>query len=299
MALIKTQTIAAILFYITLPFIYLLSVLPFPILYAVSYVVYIMLYYVFGYRKKVVFENLKRSFPGKTDAQINIIAKDFYRYFCDLLLETFKTLTISRRAMLRHCSVDNKSLVLLNKLAAEGRSILLVLGHKGNWEWAGNTFSLAFHHQLFVIYHPLANPYFDRLMYKMRTRFGTKLIPMQDTFKEMVKHKDELTATAFIADQTPQPQNAYWTQFLNQDTPVYKGTERIATKLNRLVLFVSVQKLKRGYYKLVIEENDIMDPAVFTAGELTERHTRRLEEDIEEQPETWLWTHRRWKHKRN
>lgn len=201
--------------------------------------------------------------------------------------------------MLRHCSIEEKSLALLNRLAAEGQSVLLVLGHKGNWEWAGNAFSLSCPHQLFVIYHPLGNQYFDNLMYKMRTRFGTRLIAMNDTFKEMVKNKQELTATAFIADQTPQPQNAHWMQFLNQDTPVFLGAEKIATKMQRLVLFVSVQKTKRGYYKIKIDEDDILNPNDFKEGGLTEAHTMKLEDDIRQQPETWLWTHRRWKHKRN
>lgn len=295
----KTKTIGSLLYYLTLPFIYLLSVLPFPILYGVSYGVYGLMFYVFGYRKKVVFDNLRKSFPQKTELEINRIAKDFYRYFCDQLLETFKTLTISKKTMLRHCSMDEKSLVLLHKLAAEGQSVLLVLGHKGNWEWAGNTFSLCCPHQLYVIYHPLTNKHFDGLMSRMRQRFGTKLIPMQDTFREMVKHKDELTATAFIADQSPQPENAHWMQFLNQDTPVFWGTEKIATKMKRLVLFVSVERKKRGYYNITVNERDIMNPADFGAGGLTEAHTKRLEADIVTQPETWLWTHRRWKHKRN
>jgi Kdo2-lipid IVA lauroyltransferase/acyltransferase len=201
--------------------------------------------------------------------------------------------------MLSRCSFEDRSLALLNKLAAEGQSILLVLGHKGNWEWAGNTFSLSCPHQLFVIYHPLGNRYFDKLMYKMRTRFGTRLIAMNDTFKEMVKSKNEITATAFIADQTPQPQSAHWMNFLNQETPVFLGAEKIATKMKRLVIFVSVQKIKRGYYKIVIKEEGILNPKDYQEGGLTEAHTRKLEEDIRQQPETWLWTHRRWKHKRN
>jgi KDO2-lipid IV(A) lauroyltransferase len=267
-------------------------------LYLVSDGMYVLLYYVIGYRKKVVLENLTGAFPGKGKEEKEQLRKDFYKYFCDLLLETFKTLTISRKNMLRHCSMDEKSKVLLNRFAREGESVLLVLGHHGNWEWAGNAFSLSCEHQLYVIYHPLSNPYFDRLMYRMRTRFGTRLIAMEDTYKEMVKHKGELTATAFIADQTPQPASAHWMQFLHQDTPVFLGTEKIATKMKRTVLYVSVKKQKRGYYHLVIDEN-IMDPQAFKAGELTEAHTRRLEREIKQQPETWLWTHRRWKHKRN
>lgn len=260
--------------------------------------IYLLLYYVIGYRKKVVGENLAKAFPEKGTLERERLRKDFYRYFCDLVLETFKTLTISKKNMLRHCSMDQKSLALLNRFAEEGESVILVLGHHGNWEWAGNTFSLSCAHRLYVIYHPLSNRYFDRLMYRMRTRFGTRLITMQDTYKEMVRHKGALTATAFIADQTPQPGSAHWMQFLHQDTPVFLGTERIATKMKRTVLYVSVKKVKRGYYRLVIDEKNIMDPQAFEAGGLTEVHTRRLEEEIRQQPETWLWTHRRWKHKR-
>lgn len=244
-------------------------------------------------------QNLIASFPDRSESELLELRKRFYRYFCDLFLETFKTLTISKQKMLQHCSIDEKSLVLLNKLAEEGQSVLLVLGHKGNWEWAGNTFSLSCPHQLYVIYHPLGNEHFDKLMYKMRTRFGTRLITMSDAFKEMVKRKNELSATAFIADQTPQPQNAHWMQFLNQDTPVFLGAERIATKMKRLVLFVSVQRIKRGYYRISVNEEDILDPSNYTSGGLTEAHTKKLEDDIRKQPETWLWTHRRWKHKRN
>jgi KDO2-lipid IV(A) lauroyltransferase len=273
--------------------------MPLRILYGVSDVFYVLLFYIFGYRKKVVLNNLRSSFPYKTEQELLVLRKKSYRYFCDLFVETFKTLTISKKAMIRHCSIEEQSLALLHKLASNGESVLLVLGHKGNWEWAGNTFSLLCKHQLFVIYHPLSNVHFDQLMYKMRTRFGTKLIAMKDTFKEMVRHRNTLSATAFIADQTPQPNNAHWMTFLHQDTPVFEGTEKIARKLNRKVIFVSVQKVKRGYYTIVLDEKNVLNPNDFKESALTEAHMRKLEESIIEEPETWLWTHRRWKHKRN
>ncbi|MCC6186825.1 MAG: lysophospholipid acyltransferase family protein [Chitinophagaceae bacterium] len=273
--------------------------MPFPILYFVSDIFYVVLYHIIGYRKKVVMHNLRNSFPQKTELELSILQKQFYRYFCDLFLETLKTLTISKDAMLRHCSISKESVVLLNKLATEGKSILLVMGHQGNWEWAGNTFSIVAPHQLYVIYHPLGNRHFDKLMYKMRTRFGTKLIPMKDTFKSMMRNKNELSATAFIADQTPQPQSAHWLQFLHQETPVFLGAEKIALKMNRLAMFVSVKKIKRGYYELCVNEKGILRPETFTReGAFTEAHTLLLENEILKQPETWLWTHRRWKHKK-
>ena len=171
------------------------------------------------------------------------------------------------------------------------------MGHLGNWEWAGNTFSLLCKHQLYVIYHPLSNKYFNKLIYDMRTRFGTKLIAMRDTFREMVANRNEINATAFIADQTPSPEGAYWTTFLNQDTPVFTGTERIARKMGYPVVYACIKRIKRGYYQIPLR-CCVPNPKDNKDGEISELHTRRLEKDIIAWPEVWLWSHRRWKHKR-
>ncbi|MBC9934836.1 lysophospholipid acyltransferase family protein [Chitinophaga qingshengii] len=287
-----------IVYYLLLPVIYTVSLLPFPILYFVSDIVYMLLYHLLGYRKKVVMQNLRNSFPDKNEAELKQICKEFYHYLCDLFLETFKTLTISRDAMIQHCRFTDETVALFDKLAADKQSVVLVMGHKGNWEWAGNTFSILCRQQLYVIYHPLANKQFNGLMYKMRTRFGTKLIAMQDTFRDMVKNRDHVSATAFIADQAPQPQTAHWMTFLHQDTPVFKGTEKIAQKLNYPVVYVSVQREKRGYYT-VSAHILTASPATEKEGEITALHTRQLETDIITQPSTWLWSHKRWKHKRS
>lgn len=271
--------------------------MPFSVLYGVSNGMYFLLYRVLGYRKAVVFTNLKNSFPEKSDKEIDAIAKAYYKYLCDLFLETFKTLTISRKKMQEHCYFNPQAKELFDKLAAENKSIILVMGHLGNWEWAGNTVSLQLKQQLYVIYHPISNKYFDWLMHRMRTRFGTKLIPMKDTFREMLENRNELNATAFIADQTPPPANAYWTTFMHQDTPVFKGTELIARKINYPVVYATVKRVKRGYYEMFAEV--ICETPKSTAdGEISELHTRKLERDIIAQPEVWLWSHRRWKHKR-
>ncbi len=288
---------SAIIYYLSLPFIYLLSVLPFRLLYLISDGLYLVLYYVIGYRKKVVHVNLKNSFPEKTTKEIITLQKTFYRYYCDLLLETFKTLTISPKKMLQHCHLNPEAERLFKALAEENKSIIIVMGHKGNWEWAGNTFSLICKHQLYVIYHPLTNKYFNNLICKMRERFGTKLIPMKDTFRDIVKKRHELTATAFIADQSPNPATAHWIDFLHQDTAVFMGTEKIAQKIKYPIVFVSVKKLTRGYYTLMAELLKA-PPYAGNEGDITETHTRKLEADIIAQPETWLWTHKRWKHKR-
>ncbi len=199
--------------------------------------------------------------------------------------------------MLRHCNFSPASKAVMDKLADEKKSVVLVMGHWGNWEWACSSANIACRQQLYVIYHPLSNKHFDRLTYNMRTRFGTKLITMRDTFRQMLANRDEVSATAFVADQAPAPEAAYWTTFLNQETPVFKGTELIARKLNYPVVYGSVKRIKRGYYEMAVEII-CANPAATSDGEISELHTQRLEQDIIAQPEIWLWSHRRWKHKK-
>jgi KDO2-lipid IV(A) lauroyltransferase len=288
----------ALIYYITLPFIYLLSLLPFPVLYLFSDLVFFLLYTVFGYRKDVVHQNLRNSFPDKSEQEIRALGKAFFRHLCDMILEIFKTLTIRPETMLRRCALTPGAKELFDRLYEEHKSVIFVMGHMGNWEWGGNSFSLVCRQQLYVIYHPLQNKYFDGLIYRMRTRFGTKLIPMKNTFKEMLgNRKTVISATAFIADQTPRPENAYWTTFLNQDTPVFKGTEVIAKKLNMPIVYVSITKPKRGHYEMDAEML-LENPADTPDDYISELHTRRLERDIIAHPEIWLWSHKRWKHKR-
>jgi Kdo2-lipid IVA lauroyltransferase/acyltransferase len=286
-----------LIYYGTLPFIYLLSILPFPILYRVSDLFYFVLYYIFGYRKKVALQNLRNSFPEQSDAEIKRLCKDYYHYLCDLFLESFKTLTISRASMLKRCTMSPEAKAIFDRYHQEGKSIMLVMGHYGNWEWAGNTYSLTCKQKLFVVYHPFGNKYFSRLMYRMRTRFGTGLIAMRDTYKDMVRNKTMISTTAFIADQTPSPESAFWTTFLNQDTPVFQGTEKIAKKMGYPIVYITIKRLKRGYYTILAEVLT-EDAKNTTDGQISELHTARLEKDIREQPAIWLWTHRRWKHKR-
>ena len=288
----------ALTYYISLPFIYLLSILPFPIFYFLCDGFYAILYYVVGYRKKVVLTNLRNSFPHKSEKEIKRLCKDYYHYLCDLIPETFKTLTISKKAMVRRCTIAPEAKAIFDRFHTEGKSIMIVMGHYGNWEWTGNTFSLTCKQKLFVVYHPLKNKYLDGLMYRMRTRFGTGLIPMRETYKDMVRHKTMISATAFIADQTPRPDNAFWTTFLNQDTPVFWGTERIAKKIDFPIVYIAVNRLRRGYYTInaeILTEH----PKETADGEISALHTARLEKDINKQPEIWLWTHKRWKHKRS
>jgi len=285
----------AIAYYLVLPFIYLVSYLPFRVLYLLSDVMYLFVYRVLRYRKGVVTSNLERSFPNKSGDEIDAIRRGFYRYLCDLILETLKTLTITPAAVREHFSPGDMS--PFEHFFEKKQSVIIVMGHLGNWELCGAYFAQLPIHQLYVIYHPLANRQFDALFYKMRTRCGLRLYAMKETFKRMVEDRDKLTATAFIADQTPPPSKAHWMTFLNQDTAVFKGTEALARKLDLPVIYMAVIRERRGHYRLQ-SELLVEHPNELPENALTEMHTRRLERDIIAYPETWLWTHRRWKHQR-
>ncbi|HTF80695.1 MAG TPA: lysophospholipid acyltransferase family protein [Cytophagales bacterium] len=286
---------ASLVYYLTLPFIYLLAWLPFPILYAFSDVACFILRDVFKYRKDVVMTNLRNSFPNKSDAEIKKIYKEFFSYLCDLILETIKTLTMTEKEA-RARSVF-QSPAWLDAYHEAHKSIIIVMGHYGNWEWGGPGFTLNSKYQLVVIYRPLSNPYFERMMTRMRTKFGTKISPVNSTLRDMVNNRSQITATAFIADQAASPETAYWTTFLHQETAVFVGPEKIAKKFNYPVVYMNVRRVKRGYYEVTPEL--MFDAPKDTAeNEILEAFTRRLELEIQKDPVVWLWSHKRWKHKR-
>jgi len=283
----------ALLFYAVYPLLYLLAQLPLSALYRLSDLLYGLVYHVIGYRRQVVRQNLTRAFPEKNEAQIRAIEQGFYRYFCDLIVETVKLLTISRAELTSRCRFQN--MAVFEKWYHQKKSVLIAMGHHGNWEWGGLSMSAQSGYQLLAIYKPVSNKHFNRLMQRLRIRFGGRVVAMENTYRELVKSRDELTATAFITDQTPFPANALWLTFLNQDTPVFKGLEVIAKRLDRPIVFATVKRVKRGCYEILLEPL-FESPAQTGAGEVTSAHTRKLEAHVREQPETWLWSHRRWKH---
>ncbi len=284
----------ALSFYLVFPFIYLIASLPFGVLYAVSDVLCFLLR-LSGYRKKVVLANLKNSFPEKSPHQINAMYRAYYRYLCDLILETLKTLKMTDTETTSRCVFHGAE--WLDKLWADKQSIMVVMGHYGNWEWAGPSFTLSTEFQLVVIYRPLSHPYFEKMMSGMRTRFGTRITPVNNTLRDMVANRGQITATAFIADQTATPDNAYWTTFLNQDTAVFTGPEKLAKKFNYPVVYMNVRRVRRGYYEIV-PELLFAQPKETADGEISEAFIKRLEQEILLDPVTWLWSHRRWKHTR-
>lgn len=282
------------MFYLIYPLIYLIASLPFRLLYIVSDFFYHILKLT-GYRKEVVLKNLKNSFPEKSETEILAICNAYYRYLCDLILETLKTLTTTEREARDHCHFHNTP--WLDKYYEEKQSIIVVMGHYGNWEWAGPSFTLNTKYQLVVIYRPLSNIHFEKMTSRMRTKFGTKITPVNQTLRDMVANRSKITATALVADQTATPENAYWTNFLNQDTAVYMGPEKLAKKFNYPVVYMNIKRVRRGYYE-VFPELMFDNPKDTSEGEISEAFTRRLEQEIKSDPAIWLWSHRRWKHSR-
>ncbi len=281
-------------FYLFLPLLYGLSILPLRILYGISDGLYIIVYYLVGYRKNVVRQNLANSFPEKSELERLEIERKFFRYFCDVLVETVKLLTISKEETMKRCFMKDNS--VFEQAAAQGKSVVLVLGHYGNWELAALGMSLAWRYPITIIYQELSNPKFEKLIQATRSKFGAILVTKSKVYRQVIEYKG-ITAYTFVADQTPLPKVAYWTDFLHQDTPVFQGPEKIARKLKAPVVYAIMKPVRRGYYEMFAELMEAQ-PETATEGSITERFTRKLEADIKERPEFWLWTHRRWKQKR-
>ncbi len=284
-------------YYFIYPILYVISLLPFTVLYGLSSFIYFLLFYVFKYRRLVVWQNLKRAFPTKTDQDLRVIEKQFYKHLSDVFVETIKALSISKNELSKRVQFSPAFRKTFDEYNEKKQGVVVVMGHLGNWEWSCLAFSLAFKQELDGLYHPLSNKGFDRLMINLRGRFGANLVNMHTLPRQLPGIKAKVTALSFIADQTPSHNNAYWTTFLNQDTAVFSGTERIARKLNWPVVYVSVSKPKRGYYAIACQVMSEV-PKNVPETKISEWHTQALEIDIQQTPYIWLWSHRRWKRKR-
>ena len=275
---------------------YFISYLPMWVLYIISDILYLIAYKILGYRKKVVQNNLKNSFPDKTESELEKIKKKFYRHFFDIIVETIKSVSANKYFYRKHITINN--IELLDKYHKKNQTVVLALAHFGNWEWGNIRLSIESKQKLIGIYKVLNNDFFNTLMKDMREKFGTEMVSMKNTFRYLVKNKNECKIIGLLADQSPvKNESNYWTTFLNQETSVYLGPEKIATKMNCAVLFCSVQKVKRGHYEVFIEEL-CTNPEKTREGEITSLYLRKMEQTINENPEYWLWTHRRWKHKK-
>lgn len=272
------------------------SLLPFSILYVLSDFTYLIVYYLIGYRKNVVRENLKRSFPGKTDRELLATEKKFYHHLCDLLFESIKMATISKEEMSRRMKILNYEPLL--KHYDENKSVLLITSHYGNWEWTSSfSMYLPADKPMYQVYKQLKNKFFDRLIYNLRIRFGSVNVEVNELFDVLssLKQQGKMGMIGLISDQSPSRKGIkYQSQFLNQRTPVITGTEIIAKKYDFPVYFVQIRRVKRGYYTC----NPVpicLHPQESGKFEITEKYIRLLEQEIMAEPAYWLWSHRRWK----
>ncbi len=276
-------------------FVWLLHLLPERIFYALSDILYLLMYHVAGYRKKVVYSNLEKAFPETEKAGIKRIAKKFYHHLCDLLLEQAIFHFYSESKALKRMKYKNPE--LLNELYGKGKQVMAVLGHYGNWEYMASL-GLAIDYPVVAIYKPLRNKYFDGMVMKNRNAFGVIPVPMEKIARKLMEYHRNNTPvlTLNLGDQRPlYHQIQYWTKFMGRDTPMFLGTEKLARKLDASVVFLKIRKLKRGRYEmeaeLICESPEGLKPF-----EITNRHVQILEDLIREEPAYWLWSHKRWKH---
>lgn len=276
----------------------LIAWFPLPVLYFFSHISYFFIYYLIRYRKTVVFENLTHAFPEKSKTEIKQISRKFFRHFSDSGFESIKILRMSQRELNRRFRFKN--LEYFNELFDAGKSVVLVSAHQGNWEWMIDIQS-KIKHKFLAIYKPLADPAFDLLMKNIREKFanGGGLVAMNDIYKTLLTHRQSKikTATWFLADQSPPREYPFWAEFMNRETPFFTGPARIAKKLDQPVVFMQIRKIKRGYYEAEFSML-VKDPRNFTEEEIAKQYITKIEECIREQPEYWLWSHRRWKHQR-
>lgn len=275
------------------------AMLPMQVLYLLSDFLYIIIYKVAGYRLKVVRRNMEASFPDMPEVQLRRMEREFYRHFSDYIVETIKLAHISLEELQRRAFLRNPELV--DRLMNEGHScFILLMGHFGNWEWFSGSSSRFEDSRIYQIYRPLSNKAFDRLFIGLRTHFGSYGIKKNDTIRDIIQLKKDQTRSVviFLADQTPSGANLhYWTTFLNQESAILTGPERIARKLDLPVIFLDTKKVKRGYYTVdmkLITKTPKETPEFW----ITEQYARLMETCILRNPACWLWTHKRWKHKR-
>jgi KDO2-lipid IV(A) lauroyltransferase len=284
-----------ILYYIVLTVWYLLSLLPLRLLYVLSDCLFVLIYYVIGYRKKVVRENLASSFPEKSAEELRKVERGFYHFFCDYLVESLKMMTISSEQQKKRMQFEGVELI--EQCVKEGQSVAMYLGHYCNWEWVSSfPLWLTEKVQCGQIYHPIENKDFDRLFLRSRQRQGALCIPMQDTLRKILEFRraGQPIVVGYIADQKPHWVNIHhWVDFLHHDTPVLTGTERIVRKVNHAVVYLDMQRVRRGYYKGVLHLIT-REPGKLAEFELTDIYYRYLEASIRRAPEFWLWSHKRW-----
>ena len=271
-----------------------LSLIPLRILYLISDLLFVLNHYVIRYRKKLILKNIRNSFPEKDPKEHKRIARGFNRFFSDFIVESIRCFSMSAEEAQNRCKIKN--LEVLDDLYNRRKSIVLAFGHYNNWEMVATALGGSLKHKTSAIYKPLSNKFFDKKFRETRGQSGLKLIPKRESKAFMLENKDNAYLVGYGCDQSPNPKkkNLFWTKFLNQDTAVMFGTEKYAVDYDYAVVFLNIERVKRGYYDvefIIIEEN----PREAEYGIITKQHTKLLEDLIKENPQYWLWSHKRWK----
>lgn len=274
----------------------MLTRLPLPLLYLLAHILYLFVYHVTRYRRAVVRENLKNAFPDKSVAERRAIAKQFYRNYSDVLVEMLKTLTISKEELVERVNFSNQQ--MLRELLDQKQSVIVMLAHQCNIDWLLLACDLKLNYPMDAVYKPMRDKAMDKLVLAARSRFGGRPIPAKNTLAEIVKRRREVRCFAIVPDQTPRKDDEkFWTRFLNQDTAFFLGVEKIARLTSYPVLFMAVERCRRGYYQATLKVL-ATPPYSDQAHVITQRYVREVEAQIYRSPPDWLWSHRRWKHKK-
>ena len=285
-----------LIYILVYPIIWLLSILPFRILYFISDGVYLLVYYVIGYRKKVVFNNLKLSFPEKSDKELVKISKKFYHHFVDVFIEMIKSFTVSKEAVYKRYKFPN--IDFFTELYKDGKSVILVGPHYANWEWIMSVDSFV-SYKGYAAYTKVNNKYFNNKILKSRTKFGTSLVQTSKIISEIkYNQKNNIQAMyGLLSDQSPQLKKTfYWSEFLGVKVPIHTGAEMLAKRYDLNMVFMDVKKVKRGHYETTFSLIT-NDAPKFKDYLLTDIFLEKVEKQIRTKPEYYFWTHRRFKHK--
>lgn len=278
----------------------LVALLPFPVIYLIASGMSFILFHLVKYRKKIVILNLTNAFPEKQHSWIMQTAGKFYKHMGDITLEALKVFMASGATMKRRIHFSQQGEAVIGEFYKKKKSVIVVMGHYGNWEWIGPGFNLSFPDYLHTAYKPLKNYVINWLILKIRSRFGLVLVPSDKIARHLIDldKNNQYKAFAMAADQAPSPGTAQWLTFLNQDTPFFTGPEKLARKFNMPVIFCSLRKQKRGHY-LIHVEVITTTPLELSPGHITSEYARLLEAEIINAPQYWLWSHRRWKHRKS
>lgn len=285
-----------LIFIIVYPLIWIISKLPFRVLYFLSDFFFLIVYYIVGYRKKIVFDNLKTAFPNKSNEELNTLTKKALRHFTDFIFETIKTFTISEKEIKKRFKYKN--LKVLTDLEKEKRSVILMGAHYGNWEWIIYLSKLTSFLPI-AAYTKIGNSYFEKVIKSSREKFGAIFVKTSNIITTIERNKKENKPAiyGFLSDQSPQLHKAYyWQNFLGAFVPVITGAEVLSKKHDFIIVNYNVTRVKRGFYEIDFEVLT-KTPRDFEDYQITDIYLKKTEENIKKQPEFYLWTHKRFKHK--